>query len=354
MSTKRRTAVVAIVLLAFAGSREPRAVDGSIPIFKATTIAQPGHYVLTRDFSVASGDALSITANNVTLDLNGRTVTNASSVPGDYVIQIDTSTATRGLVIRNGRLAGGAAGIGDIGTGHLSVRIEEIEVSNSGAGIAIDNTDSIEVVGCHIHDTTGIGIFAQVSSSPLVHFAARIVENRIERVVTYGIWLQGVGGGEISRNVVEDCGSGSANLAGIKTVGSFDPERGTIIEGNTVSCLPGGVDDDGMQISPGNSVIRDNIVQRNGRYGIWSQSDETRIEGNIANQNGSHGINIGTALAVARNLLEGNQTQGNSGCGINFANTSSHIYRNNVVRTNSGGGICGGGAPNTDAGGNIL
>ena len=45
----------------------------------AVTISLPGSYYLTTNVTVSSGDAITITANNVTLDLNGFTVSMPST-----------------------------------------------------------------------------------------------------------------------------------------------------------------------------------------------------------------------------------------------------------------------------------
>ncbi len=46
-----------------------------MPVAEApTTITAPGHYVLTRDISAASGPVLDIQADGVTVDGNGHTI----------------------------------------------------------------------------------------------------------------------------------------------------------------------------------------------------------------------------------------------------------------------------------------
>ena len=43
--------------------------EARIPIFQPTTITQPGYYILTRDLSPASGTAITIQSDGVTVDL---------------------------------------------------------------------------------------------------------------------------------------------------------------------------------------------------------------------------------------------------------------------------------------------
>src|SRR5262245_25481316 len=49
---------------------EPRTPISSAPF----TISSPGSYYLTTNVTVSTGDAITITVNNVTLDLNGFTI----------------------------------------------------------------------------------------------------------------------------------------------------------------------------------------------------------------------------------------------------------------------------------------
>ena len=111
-------------------------------------ITQPGSYYLTGNVTVATGEAITITADNVTLDLNGHAVrgpvrclysASSRSVECDWLVEsspragINTVAAPHS-VIRNGAVMG-FAGIG-IQHGEAAV-IENLEVSsNAGAGIA--------------------------------------------------------------------------------------------------------------------------------------------------------------------------------------------------------------------------
>src|SRR5438034_320997 len=60
--------------------------EGRIPVFAPTVITQPGYYVLTRDISVSGGHVITIQANNVTLDLNGRTIVSSGVGVADDVV----------------------------------------------------------------------------------------------------------------------------------------------------------------------------------------------------------------------------------------------------------------------------
>ena len=63
------------VLSALLAASLCHADEGRIPIVGPVTINAPGHYIVTRDFSYPSGNGILIRSNNVTLDLNGFTIT---------------------------------------------------------------------------------------------------------------------------------------------------------------------------------------------------------------------------------------------------------------------------------------
>jgi hypothetical protein len=80
---------------------EKRTPINSLPF----TISQPGSYYLTRNlqFTAASGNAITITVNNVTLDLMGFTLSSSSAVTGDA---IRMNAGLRNIAVRNGVIAG--------------------------------------------------------------------------------------------------------------------------------------------------------------------------------------------------------------------------------------------------------
>ena len=350
-----RTLPLLALLLAPLGVPGPRADEGRIPIYKQTTITAPGHYVVTRDFSFSSGTGVFIKADNVTLDLNGHTITGA---PGaNVVIRIDTAFATRGIVIRNGRLISGSNGVFSEATNRLSIRIEGVEVGGpTNSGINITAAASVEVLNCYVHD---VATFYGIRSVGVTgSFTGTVSNNTVDNVAQYGILLDGLVGGEVRRNVVTNYGSASVNAAGINLFATSLAwgAGGSLVEGNTVTAFPAGTDDDGIRIgtSSPNNLILSNVV--NGcRYGITSTGDGTRIERNLVSNSGIHGILAGSGATGSFIHVEENQTQANLGagsCGIRFDN--SHVARNNNVRNNTVAGVCNGVlGTNTDGGGNI-
>ena len=351
---KRALALGAV--LTVLGLTQPAADIGRIPVFAPTIISRAGHYVVTRDISATAGVVIEIRANDVTLDLNGHTL--ALPAGPDPIILIDTTLATRGLTVRNGRLVGGSNGIDTPYPGHpFRVRLEDLEIANcSLTAINLFEPESVEITGCHVHDVGSAGMSVHEDSALCV---GRILNNTVERAGGFGMVILGLLSGEISGNVVTDIGSATVGVPGILVYGSGLPgtqSGAVLVAHNVVRTLPGGTDDDGIVIlenSPGDLIL-DNVVTNCGGDGILVRGDQTRIEGNLVSGNGGHGIRIGTAGSGGSwNHLEGNQTQGNGGCGISFETSNAHVYRNNIVGGNGVvPGLCNGGGANTNAGGN--
>lgn len=105
------------------------------------TISQPGNYKLAADLVVPAGvDGIVVTADNVTLDLNGYSVTGAGTCSGVLAQLTCTGTKVgiaaqkRNLTVRNGRVAGFAWGVA-LPFGGLA---EDLAIEyNSTAGLAI-------------------------------------------------------------------------------------------------------------------------------------------------------------------------------------------------------------------------
>jgi hypothetical protein len=67
------------------------------------TLSAPGSYYLTGNVTVASGDAITIAASNITLDLNGFTIsTTASASTGTAIL---VSPSRQNITIRNGHIS---------------------------------------------------------------------------------------------------------------------------------------------------------------------------------------------------------------------------------------------------------
>jgi parallel beta-helix repeat protein len=273
-------------------------------------------YTLTSDVTGCTGIAITVTGNNLVLDLNGRTVSCRPGIAGDGPgIYVPDRT---GVTIRNGTVRYCDNGI----------YLEE------GGGHTITNVTAIDNIG----GLTGGGIFGE------------------------GIQLYGSNDNRIINNRVIHNGT----FAGIDL---FDSNR-NLIEGNLVQDnniiqvnaqgQPRVMQDIGIWIifigdfaSASNNIVRGNNVLRNGLDGIQlgTASTDNTAEANTVAGNGfgqRPGILYGFGIAISgqRQLVQSNQVLNNGGHGINVAvNSRNHRILNNRA---SGNGQAPSAAPQFD------
>ena len=151
--------------------------DARTPISAAPfNITQPGSYYLTGNLSVTSGAAIDIDADNVTLDLNGFTLSSTHATGSGFAIFIDIGH--KKIRIRNGHIMGNATvtagvftpggfngGIGSPSSANRGIHISDIRVSNVGGGgisIASSSTVLSVVENCMVNVCSGTGISAYI------------------------------------------------------------------------------------------------------------------------------------------------------------------------------------------------
>ena len=148
-------------------------VKAGTPISSAPmTISQPGNYFLTKNLTVSSGDAVTINADNVTLDLNGFAITSTTPSAAGTGILIANS---RNLTISNGSISGSVTNSGDTFSGAgfkdgialygVSYNVLVSRVSVSGVlntGIQLGLGESTVVDTCQVHTAGGLGIVAGI------------------------------------------------------------------------------------------------------------------------------------------------------------------------------------------------
>lgn len=206
---------LAVVLIVLAISRGAYAADGAIEISQSTTITAPGSYVLINDIT-ASGTVLQINAPDVTLDLNGFTISQDGGRRADGIF---LGANARNVEIRNGTVRGfGRHGIFALSPA-VGLRVINMRsVENGFFGLNIESPNAL-VQGCTLSDNGSLG--ASVRSGSLV------VDNVITSNGAFG--LAGVGAIGYGRNVFFDNnGSGlqvssqpveiAPNLCGTNTI----------------------------------------------------------------------------------------------------------------------------------------
>jgi len=224
------------------------------------TITAPGVYCLTGDLTgFASNAAITIQADNVTLDLNGYTLEGAGGTPTGIGSQ-DRSNVT----LRNGRIVGFGSGVflraaGPTYAGSGGHLIEGLELRRTVVfGIVVMGRGNV-IRGNRIVDTasaqgsgTAFGIWA-------LGPAARVSDNDVigTRGAAKGIYLANAPGSVVEGNRVTDTinpNQGTANA--IEVLGS----NATQVNGNRIANTTGYANSTGVSISSSSYVtVRDNV-----------------------------------------------------------------------------------------------
>jgi len=332
--SRRATSIIGLVLVA---SGVPAlGIEGRIPIFTQTTITDSGSYIVTQDISVAAGDGITITAGEVTLDLNGHTL----SLPAGVGNGVFIGSGNDSFRITNGRIIGGDIGVRTDIAGVGALVVEDLEVATSSYGLYLW-AQSVTV-----SRSTFLGnqvlVRGPSAASPVT---ARMVGNVFVGEDYTSLYLQYCQDSEIGGNRIMESGFRGILLANCP---------GSRIHDNLISyATVGTLDGVAIGVSSHGNQISDNVIHRFD-IGIRADSSGNRISGNVIQQSGSaEGLyRGGIVIYGSRNLIEGNQIEGGASCGVSFQSGSANAYRGNMLRGNSLGGICG--LSNTDAGGNIF
>jgi hypothetical protein len=147
-------------------------IEPRIPISSAPfTINQSGSYYLTSNLAVSTGDAINILVSNVTLDLNGFTI--SSTAPSATGIAIRINGGLKNLVIQNGFILSGVTNTGGtysgpgfgngiifVNTQATNVRVTNVAVTGIRFHGIYLTSDSSLVESCTIRTAGGIGIWA--------------------------------------------------------------------------------------------------------------------------------------------------------------------------------------------------
>jgi nitrous oxidase accessory protein NosD len=151
-----------VCLMPLAAQKDGKPVPGS------GLIDQPGSYVLQGDRASSAGRAaILITANNVTLDLNGMVLTGPGNKAG---VGVEIRRA-HGVKVRNGHIANTAFGV--VVMASNNVVIEELQIRGEGlpvlapppeTGIMIVQSKNV-VVERNSSFNTGLGIFVRGGQS---------------------------------------------------------------------------------------------------------------------------------------------------------------------------------------------
>jgi hypothetical protein len=201
------------------------------------TIAQQGVYCLARDLStsIASGYAIDIQANNVTIDCNGHRLGDLAAGPGTYATGI-RSWGRRNIVVRNCTVRGFESGISldGSGGGHL---VEDNLVDQSIViGIGVVGEDSL-VRRNRVFDTgggdTAFGISAMGDVDDNV--VSGVVAGGGANNFANGITIQSASG-EVRGNQIRGVAvQGSGEVRAIQAIGASITVRDNTVIGATAT-----------------------------------------------------------------------------------------------------------------------
>ncbi len=309
-------------------------VEPRIPIHAAdlsVTISDPGSYYLADDATNAPGK-ITISADNVTLDLMGFSLTPGEGVTGDG---IRVTSSRRNITIKNGAVSGWSGDGVDAWYAHNS-RLTGLRIwNNAGDGLRLGSTGTI--AACTVEGNGGHGITANDGVT-------------VTDCTAVGNGTDGTGDG-INVDIgctITGCTTNDNSRHGILT------DDASIVSNCTAEGNGTGGTGDGIHVDIGCSVS-DCTATSNANDGIFAQDGTTvrhcSVEGNGAAGEG-HGINVDIGCTVTVCTAKSNASHGivadagstitgctsvrNTGDGIRVS-TDSLIVGNNCRNNGYGG-----------------
>ena len=247
---------------------EPRTPISSVPVVITTS----GSYYLTTNLNAVSGNGITISANNVSLDLNGFALTASGAGTGITLPSTQTN-----VTVRNGSVSGWVYGV----VGNNAI-VEHLTVSScSSAGIRC--TSSSQVRNCICAGNSGNGITVDTDS------------------------------------LITDCIASGNGSFGIQATHSI-----------VRNCRAANNGQSGIYISTG--AVSGCSAESNGGSGIYINLPGTEVIGNVCNGNnsGANASNAGIYVNDSNNRIEDNHVTLNGYAGISVAG----FYSGNLVVKN--------------------
>lgn len=293
---------------------EPRTPVQTLAVSAPYTISQPGSYYLTGNITVASGDAIVIASDDVSLDLNGFTL-KSTYTGGSSGTAVSVSSSRSRLTIRNGSIVGSTV-VPASGSATAGGFVQGI-YSN---GII---TQAL-VSGIHVTGVAGDGIYLDV-------------QGLIERcTVTH------CGGGGIFADEVRDCSVKKCYGTAITALGNASNctgsatgsgKQGLLISGNATNCTGIAINGDGLSCI-GNATNCSGIS--NSGFGLTCSGNAMNCSGNsttgtglscTGNATNCTGTSASTGLFAVGNATNCiGITTGNSDKGLWCGHTATSCY----------------------------
>lgn len=313
------------------GEVEPRTPITNAPC----TITQSGSYYLTTNLTAGSGqDGITVNADDVTIDLNGFTLTGSGTNSGHGIYQ---ASSRRNLRVFNGKLVHwlGSSKRGIYAYGKNS-QVEHIQAATNYYGIYGGSASIIS--GCsayyNLYDGINGGVGSAISdcsASYNQNYGIRSASgSAISRCSAYYNKITGISADDGS--AISDCsayynqGDGIWGSYGsiISHCSAYYNTDDGIFSGESAAisdCTASYNVGDGIQVPAGSRVVG-NTCDANGNSGdgagIHATGNGTRIDSNHVTDN-----DYGITVDIAGNLIIRNSASGNGVANYNIAPTNS-------------------------------
>lgn len=318
-------------------------------------ITNAGSYYLSENLVVTNSGGIAIYAPNVTLDLNGFTISLVSG-SGTYGVLIEGIQA----IVRNGHIKGFMIGVANSSAIYRGCLLKDVTVTQCTiSGISLFGTGA-RIVDCTAYNNPGRGIYAGDGSS-LSGCTASYNQGDYAIYAASGSTLSGcaasynrgtagiyanngstLSGCTASDNVVQygiragdgsslrGCTARSNEGTGSTSYGIF-AERSVIVDcaaiGNTHTNLDV-IYNQGVGIYTGDGGVVENCTaQWNDGDGILVGSDSF-VSGNACGYNGHGGEGSGIHVTGSDNRIEDNNATDNTTRGFHVTNSGNIIVRN--------------------------
>jgi parallel beta-helix repeat protein len=305
----KASSFLAIALLSFFCIQLAMAAEGRIPISEPGTVSASGSYIVTCDLTAASGAAISVAADNVTIDLDGHTV----SALNGWGIRMDSG---KNLKVSNGRIVA-ASGVQFISSGgHVHVTDLDITVTGTAGnvyGILVESGGTEPGYGVVRGNAIRLQTYSSLSFGISYWYAKGSIEDNKITAFDRGIQLYSANNVFVQQNY---CGG---NHWGLNVWSSTN----IVIKNNILSDNT----DFGMRLADADlNTIAENSVSGNPNYGIYldSNSDHNDIHHNTT----ACDSGVGMYIWGCGNIYSNNKAPGACGASMNTTCTDPNIDGN--------------------------
>lgn len=288
---------------------ESRTPIGTAPF----TISAAGSYYLSGNLTVATGNAIIITSDNVTLDLNGFTISSTAPSPGSGSA-VALSSTRKNITVRNGNIRGTTTftagaftlggfldGVSGTSSASANLRISDLNIlgmASDGINLSTTTIPTLVVERCTVTACGGLGIQAGIinecsadTTGNSAIFGDCVYHCSGETVNTPSTSANGVSG----FSIVDSCRGIAVSGQGVQGI-SVSNSRGTSTSDSGVS---------------GTSVFNCEGISTSGDAGIKATGgtvsfSRARRDGGVAisaaNAIGCTVIGSGTVSAISKTL----------------------------------------------------